>query len=468
MKEFSYKPENGWVGDVIPYYENGKYYAFYLHDPRCKEEGVYAEDTTWHLAVTENGLDFENKGESIERGSENKPYLNNYTGSVIKDRDGLYHAYFTAFNEAYKEDGRAVQSVMEAVGEDLLHLEIKEESRFTADNEIYEMFDWRDPYVFYNEEKKEYWMLLCARRKGTGYHRGGCIALCTSKDLKEWKYEAPFYEPDMYITMECPEVFKMGRWYYLVFSTFSDRFLTHYRKAESLDGPWLIPVEDSLDARCCYAIKTAGDDTRRFAFGWIPTRRGCTDYGPWEWGGTMMVHQLKQENDGDLSILPLKALDDLYCVKEYEGKDICLSSDGLSSFLLPSSDCFSMDVDLESDASEFGFFLDTDETLENGYQLKIRNSTVSWDIWPRKAGNGCYQWQIDGDKAFLVETIRYLKPAHNNYRIRVFRSSETVVVYINDTALSMRFYRKSGGKMGIYSVGGDTRIKNLTVKSQKQ
>ena len=127
-----------------------------------------------------------------------------------------------------------------------------------------------------------------------------------------------------------------------------------------------------------------------------------------------------------------------------------------------------MDVDLESDASEFGFFLDTDETLENGYQLKIRNSTVSWDIWPRKTGNGCYQWQIDGDKAFLVETIRYLKPAHNNYRIRVFRSSETVVVYINDTALSMRFYRKSGGKMGIYSVGGDTRIKNLTVKSQKQ
>ena len=79
MKEFSYKPENGWVGDVIPYYENGKYYAFYLHDPRCKGEGVYAEDTTWHLAVTENGLDFENKGESIERGSENKPYLNNYT-----------------------------------------------------------------------------------------------------------------------------------------------------------------------------------------------------------------------------------------------------------------------------------------------------------------------------------------------------------------------------------------------------
>ena len=468
MRSFSYKPNNGWVGDVIPYYENGKYYAFYLHDPRNSGDGVYAENTTWHLAVTENGIDFEDMGESIERGDETKPYLNNFTGSVLKDRDGVYHAYFTAFNESYKQDGKAVQSVMEATGRDLLNLKIRQDSRFTADDYIYEMFDWRDPYVFYNEEDRKYWMLLCARRKGEGYHRGGCIALCTSEDLKTWKYEKPFYEPNTHITMECPEIFKMGSWYYLVFSTFSDRFLTHYRKADNLNGPWIIPEEDSFDARCCYAIKTAGTDKERFAFGWIPTRIGMTDYGPWEWGGTMMVHRVEQEDDGDLRILPLPAMDELYCEKGLKEEDVHLSSQGLVSHLISSSQNFLLDAEISSSSSEFGFFLDTDDALENGYQLRVKANTMAWDMWPRKMNTGPYQWQIDGDKPFLVETLRYLKPS-NTYKLRIVRAGEAVVVYANDeVALSIRFYGKEGKKMGFYSIGGETVIKRCEMKLQKQ
>ena len=48
MGRLFYKPENAWVGDLIPYYENGTYYGFYLHDPRIRDK-EYAEDTTWHL-----------------------------------------------------------------------------------------------------------------------------------------------------------------------------------------------------------------------------------------------------------------------------------------------------------------------------------------------------------------------------------------------------------------------------------
>ena len=31
-----YKPANGWVGDPIPYYDDGKFYIFYLQDWRSK------------------------------------------------------------------------------------------------------------------------------------------------------------------------------------------------------------------------------------------------------------------------------------------------------------------------------------------------------------------------------------------------------------------------------------------------
>ena len=33
-----FKPTDAWVGDLIPYYEDGVYYGFYLHDPRIRDK----------------------------------------------------------------------------------------------------------------------------------------------------------------------------------------------------------------------------------------------------------------------------------------------------------------------------------------------------------------------------------------------------------------------------------------------
>ena len=93
---------------------------------------------------------------------------------------------------------------------------------------------------------------------------------------------------------------------------------------------------------------------------------------------------------------------------------------------------------------------------------------MAWDMWPRKMNTGPYQWQIDGDRPFLVETLRYLKPS-NTYKLRIVRAGEAVVVYANDeVALSIRFYGKEGKKMGFYSIGGEAVIKRCEMKLQKQ
>lgn len=181
-----------------------------------------------------------------------------------------------------------------------------------------------------------------------------------------------------------------------------------------------------------------------------------------------MVHRVEQEDDGDLRILPLPAMDELYCEKGLKEEDVHLSSQGLVSHLISSSQNFLLDAEISSSSSEFGFFLDTDDALENGYQLKIKANTMAWDMWPRKVNTGPYQWQIDGDRPFLVETLRYLKPS-NTYKLRIVRAGEAVVVYANDeVALSIRFYGKEGKKMGFYSIGGETVIKRCEMKLQKQ
>ena len=312
MKKLLYRQKDAWVGDLIPYYENGTFYGYYLHDPRIRDK-EYAEETTWHLVTTKDFVNVEYKGEAIKRGGDDKPNKNAYTGSVIKDKENLYHAFFTAYNEDIKINGKSVQSVMQAVGTDLEHLNTVEEFLFVSDGKQYEEFDWRDPFVYWNEEDECYDMLLASRIKGGGELRGGCIALCKSKDLKQWTYEKPFYAPGMYITMECPEIFKMGNYWYLVFSTFSDQFTTHYRISKSPNGPWEIPEDDVFDTRSDYAIKTASDGQRRFAFGWIASKYGNKDFGPWEWGGTMVFHELIQNpEDGTLKVRVIPGVKEFY------------------------------------------------------------------------------------------------------------------------------------------------------------
>lgn len=51
MKKLFYQPKDAWVGDLIPYWEDGTFYGFYLHDPRIKDK-EYAEETTWHQSNT--------------------------------------------------------------------------------------------------------------------------------------------------------------------------------------------------------------------------------------------------------------------------------------------------------------------------------------------------------------------------------------------------------------------------------
>ena len=473
-----YQPENAWVGDLIPYYEAGVFYAYYLHDPRILE-GKYAEETTWHMVTTKDFVNIDYKGEAIKRGTNEEYNLNNYTGSIIKDDQGKYHAFYTAFNEnkPYK-NGKSVQLVMKAVGEDLCELKTDSSFLFPSDVKIYEEFDWRDPFVFWVEEEQCYFMLLASRRQGAGNLRGGCISLSKSKDLTNWEYCEPFYDPKMYITMECPEVFKMGEYWYLVFSTFSDRFTTHYRYAKSLNGPWIIPKDDVFDTRANYAIKTASDGERRIAFGWVASKDGENDFGPWDWGGTMIFHELIQNQEtGELKTVMIDTIGDYFkentevsapvFYNNFIEEEKKVKSDTLGAILFDSpKDCFSVTFDFDIlEAKEFGIALHVDEGMEAGYFLRMlpEQNIIAWDFWPRTK-KGSYQWQIKGDIPYQVETSRLL-PKTSRYKIKMIREGSMCVVYVNDEiALSTRLYNHHSKKLGLYVVQGELKLNEIEIK----
>ena len=226
----------------------------------------------WYRITTKDFVNFNEHGEAIPAGRKEEQDMIIGTGSAIK-ANGQYHIFYTGINAHLREQGKPEQAIMHAVSDDMEQWKKLPEDTFYAPADIYEPHDWRDPFVFWNEETKEYNMLVCARLKKGISRRRGVTTLCTSKDLKKWEVKDPFYAPALYFAHECPDLFKMGDWWYLLFSEFTDLVQTRYLMSRSLNGPWIMPKRDNFDAHAFYAAKTATDGKRRFIFGWNPTRK---------------------------------------------------------------------------------------------------------------------------------------------------------------------------------------------------
>ncbi len=260
-----YKPADGWAADVIPFYWQGVYHLFYLKDYR--DEAGHCEGTPWFHLSTRDFVTFKDHGEAIPRGRPDEQDLYVFTGSVIA-KDGQFHIFYTGHNPHVRTQGRPEQAIMHAVSDDLDVWHKVPDDTFFAPADLYEPHDWRDPFVFWNAEAGEYWMLLAARLKDGPSLRRGCTALCASRDLRHWEVRDPFWAPGLYYTHECPDLFHEKDWWYLVFSEFSSACVTRYRMARSLSGPWIAPRNDTFDGRAFYAAKTMSDGARRFVAGW--------------------------------------------------------------------------------------------------------------------------------------------------------------------------------------------------------
>ncbi|QNK57698.1 glycoside hydrolase family 32 protein [Paenibacillus sp. PAMC21692] len=465
MNNLFYKPEDGWLADVIPFYEDGEFRLLYLKDWRNKEE--YGEGTPWFLLGTKDFVHYKEYGEVLPRGGESEQDLYIYTGCILKAGD-LYHIFYTGNNFHYPAQGKKQQAVMHAVSHDMLHWEKKPEDAFFAPEDRYEVHDWRDPFVFWNEEAGEYWMLLAARLKEGPANRRGCVALCASKDLTAWEVRDPFWAPYLYTTHECPDLFRMGDWWYLIYSTFSDRTVTHYRMSKSLKGPWLAPDNDALDTRAFYAAKTWSDGERRYAFGWNPTREGEHDGGTWQWGGNLVVHEIQQQPDGALTVKAPDTVDGMFSLE----KDIVLRkvlgqwafAEGSATVDAPDHfacsyggllpvEAIKLEAKIEFDGNtrSCGFVLRTDETLEQGYMIRLEpgRSRIVVDQWPRK-----------GDVPYAVGMERPVQLGPNKpCTLQVYLEGEVCVVYINgEVAMSTRLYDFKSGGWGLFVSEGSARF----------
>lgn len=301
------------TGDAIPFYHNGKYHIFSLTPP--PGTGTYPERlrTTWHHVCSDNLMEWEDLGTALAPGGPDEPDADGcWTGAVIF-AEGAFHAYYTGY------------SIQANFQQTICHATSRDGKTWTKDNgnpcltpniDLYERHDWRDPYVFYNEDDKQYWLILSARKKSGPVMRRGCIVLYRSTDLKHWEHYGPIYEPGHTNCPECPELYRIDQTWYLAYSRFSEFGGTIYRIAESPFGPWRTPKQDRIGSRRFYAAKSARTgDGRRLYFGWTPDRADKSDRGEWYWGGAFAApHEAVPSPEGQgLEIRLPRDIADAFC-----------------------------------------------------------------------------------------------------------------------------------------------------------
>lgn len=295
------------TGDAIPFYHNGKYHIFSLTPPKGTTVYPARLRTTWEHTVSEDLVNWKSLPTALfPSDDENAPDASGiWTGSVIYG-EGKYHAFYTGYSLKVKYQ----QTICHATSDDSITW-TKDASNpvIIPKTELYEPLDWRDPYVFYNEDDACYWILISARKKQGAPNRRGCIVLYRSKDLAAWDYYGELYAPGHTNCPECAEMYKIGENWYLSYSRFSEFVNTIYRVSKSPFGPWRTPKRDGIGGRRFYAAKSLeNDEGRRFYFAWAHDRAENTDYGEWYWGGAFCVpHEVIATKDGELDVkLPME------------------------------------------------------------------------------------------------------------------------------------------------------------------
>ncbi len=457
-------PEGAYVGDTMPFVtEDGVLELYYLYDTDHNGQGyhpIYMYSTTDLCSYEDHGL-------MLNFGLMSDPDPAIGTGSVMQDRDGLYHLFYTGHNDT-GNNGKGRECVMHATSTDRVNwIKIPEDTFFSPDG--YSKDDFRDPEVFWSDADQCYWMLIAARDNV----QGGVVAKYTSTDLKTWDFQGNLFAPHDQFMLECPDLFEMGGTYYL---TYSWDCVTYYAMADSPDGPFTTPRNNVLDGTgfVFYAAKTAELNGVRYLCGWLGRAGLTSDSGIYQWAGNLLNHQLIRHDDGTLGVcapetfssvftqekpfqavkkegsvkikdttITLSAEDDAFALADMGTRpatmilecDVTLDADGRAGFAFGGS---------EADETYTALCLDAERGLVHyeGYQI---SQLALFD--PQ-----CY--------------TRFDFAEGETYHVTLVCENEIVITYIDGVkALSCRINHSTGGAhIGVFSDGCNAEFSNFSIR----
>ncbi|HET7474784.1 MAG TPA: glycosyl hydrolase [Dermatophilaceae bacterium] len=195
--------EHEWIWDSWMADDGLLYHLFFLKAPRAlADPGLRHVAATVGHATSSDLVEWTYLGEAFGAGTADWDDLAVWTGSVIRDDDGLWRMFYTAVNS----QGRGVkdQRLGVAVSEDLhTWRRVGEGPVIRPDPRWYKTLaefpeaseTWRDPTVVRDPGGDGWHLFVTARAVGAAPNDDGVIAHARSHDLVTWELGPPACEP---------------------------------------------------------------------------------------------------------------------------------------------------------------------------------------------------------------------------------------------------------------------------------
>ena len=450
-----YRPYAGYVGDVMPLYDpqSKTFKIGYLQDFRPNPVGTY--HPIWGVE-TADVAHYTSLDEIIPCGGINEQDAALGTGCfVYSEEQGLYYCFYTGhrYELLQAEDSREI--VQMAVSSDFKTWTKSRTFLLRGRDYGYSSNDFRDPCVFRTDDGI-YHMLVSTTANGKGV-----LAEFTSANLTDWTHQGVFMTMMWDRFYECPDVFQMGEWWYLVYSEIHSAVRrVQYFKGRTLDelkattkndaGMWPDDHEGFLDSRGLYAGKTASDGQNRYLWGWCPTRSGkdnanVGEQAP-EWAGSMVAHRVVQHPDGSLSLGEVDAIRQKYAqeqkvvvmrrqgeVQEADGNYVLQEGSNLLFNRLGYHNHIRLTVQTEGASDKFGISLCRGTSAVCEADSGVYYSLV---LNPESENRRKINFEQEGEdgKGFIanIDGYTFPTPSDNTYRIDIYTDNSVLVMYVND------------------------------------
>ena len=436
-----------YVGDCMPYYEDGVYYIYYL------KEGGDSYHHSIYLTTTTDFLTYTEYDEPI-LVSADSPAQDEWigTGSVVKV-DDIYYLFYTGHTDS--DAFEYAETILLAQGTDLTSFERVPGWELTPDDSLNQKRDFRDPQAYCDEETGEIILTVTASQDGVAR----ILKYTLSRDLSESRYDGIIFTDPVgkVYNLECSDTFRIGDTWYLTYSAQDD--VLWYASSDTPYGPYSEPA--SLDGPLFYAAKHVDNGDSMYMAGWARRSRSEKDTRKVnEWAGNLLVQQIRQRPDGSLFLEPveeisasyseafaLTAADNDFTLEAQEERvyqELCTAPE---NFLLTGSFRF-------EEAGSFGLAFDYDEGEEDYKMIAVSPEDDSLKLLFRGG---------DAKPAEASVTLN----AGEDYHFTYLQEDSVGVFYIDETAaFTVRLYGVSDKALYLFAENGSVEFSGLELRTR--
>ena len=430
-----------YVGDTMPYYEDGTYYIYYLKEGGDSyNHSVYLTTTTDFVTYTEqDAVVLE-----ASRSGGQDGWIG--TGSVVKVKD-VYYFFYTG--HAGSDSYEYKEKIMVAKSDNLTSFEKVADWEIVPPTDLGQKNDFRDPQAYYDAATDTITLTVTASQS----NKARILKYSLSGDLSNVTYDGIiFTDPETFWNLECSDTFTIGGKDYLTYSGQDDTLW--YAVSDTPYGPYSDPVR--LDGKLFYAAKHADNGTDTYLIGWA--RRSESVSSTQEvsgWAGNLAVQKVVQNADGTLALAPVESILAQYKNRRelaFDGMSVSISSGSAYSYteLCTAYESFVLSGTIRFEKNgTFGLAFDY-----NGRADKYK--TITLDPAADKL-----QLSFNEGDTLITETAAPIEP-NTDYTFTYVQEGSVGIFCLDGIAtLTVRLYGVSGRPVRLFVENNTVTISNL-------